>query len=156
MPDSYGLLVREAQPSDVKAIHALICELALYEKAQDEVITTPEILLKDGFGTEPAFIAWVAEWQGKVIGMALCYVRYSTWKGKVLYLEDLYVKEEYRRKGAGAALFEKVLEHTRLLGYERMCWQVLEWNTPAIQFYKKYGAILDPEWVNGILQTGKS
>lgn len=156
MSDSYGLIVREAQPSDVQAIYNLIVELAVYEKAPKEVIISPEILLEDGFGSRPVFVAWVAEWQGKVIGMALCYVRYSTWKGKVLYLEDLYVMEEHRRKGAGAALFERALEHARFLGYERMCWQVLEWNTPAIEFYKKYGAVLDPEWMNGILQTGKS
>lgn len=151
MPSSLAVHVRQAVATDVEALYGLICELALYEKAPDEVLITPEILLKDGFGPNPGYFAWVAENEGVVVGMALCYIRYSTWKGNVLYLEDLYVKENFRKMGIGAALFEQAIEHAKAKGYKRISWQVLEWNTPAINFYKKYNANLDPEWINGAL-----
>jgi ribosomal protein S18 acetylase RimI-like enzyme len=144
-------VVRPAAEADVPAIFNLICELALYEKAPNEVLNTPEQLLKDGFHTTPPrYFAQVAENDmGIIIGFALCYVRYSTWKGAVLYLEDLYVKEAHRRTGAGRTLFEACIAHAKEKGYKRITWQVLDWNQPAIDFYKKWDSILDPEWING-------
>lgn len=93
----------------------------------------------------------MAEIDGKVEGFALYYIRYSTWKGQCLYLEDFLVTEKLRGKGAGKLLFERIIEEAKEKGFKRMVWQVLEWNEPAINFYKKYNATLDPEWVNGIL-----
>lgn len=143
--------IRKAERSDCFALYSLIKELAVFEKAPDEVITSPEILEKDGFGTHPAFFAWVAEIDNIVVGMCLCYIRYSTWKGKTLYLEDLYIQPEYRKLGIGSKLFEVAVQHAQTQKFKRMTWQVLDWNTPAIEFYKKHNATLDPEWVNGVL-----
>ncbi|NBP05543.1 MAG: GNAT family N-acetyltransferase [Bacteroidetes bacterium] len=150
MSDSL-FIIRSATSADTSAIFSLIKELALYEKAPHEVINTPEKLLNDGFGsTSPLFTAEVAEWKdGSIIGFSLCYIRYSTWKGPVLYLEDLYVQEQYRRYGIGKALFENCIEMAKREGYKRLAWQVLDWNQPAIDFYKKWNASLDPEWING-------
>lgn len=146
-----SFVIRLATPSDVNAVFGLITELALYEKAPHEVINTPEKLRKDGFETNPPlFIAHVAEWNdGTIIGFSLCYIRYSTWKGPVLYLEDLYVKEAFRRCGAGNALFENCVALAKEKGYKRLTWQVLDWNQPAIDFYKRWNATLDSEWING-------
>lgn len=148
---SASYIVRAATPSDVEEIYNLIKELALYEKAPNEVINTPEQLLKDGFNTEnPLYTAHVAQTDdGAIVGFTLCYIRYSTWKGPVLYLEDLYVKEAFRRNGVGKALFENCIEMARLSGYKRITWQVLDWNQPAIDFYKQWNIKLDPEWING-------
>lgn len=143
--------LRNATPEDCSRILELIKELALYEKAPNEVVVTVEELRKDGFGPNPTWFGVVAELDGKVEGIALCYIRYSTWKGNVLYLEDLIVSEPLRGKGAGKLLFEWCIEETRRRGYRRMAWQVLEWNEPSIEFYKRYGAKLDPEWVNGTI-----
>ncbi|MFN4913954.1 MAG: GNAT family N-acetyltransferase [Sphingomonadales bacterium] len=146
-----SFIVRTATPADVPSIYNLIKELALYEKAPAEVINTPEQLLRDGFNAEnPLYKAHVAQTDnGTIIGFALCYIRYSTWKGPVLYLEDLYVNEAYRRYGVGKALFENCIEMARSNGYKRLTWQVLDWNQPAIDFYKQWNARLDPEWING-------
>lgn len=146
-------LIRPAVAADVYAIFELIKELALYEKAPREVINSPEQLLRDGFtGKSPLFTAMVAESpDGAIVGFSLCYIRYSTWKGPVLYLEDLYVKENCRRHGLGSLLFERCIEFARKNGYKRLSWQVLDWNQPAVDFYKKFNATLDPEWINGAI-----
>lgn len=127
----------------------LIKELAIYEKAEQEVSLTVEQLEKDGFGDNPIYDLFVAEDDSGVIGIALFYEKYSTWKGRCIYLEDLIVTESKRGIGAGKALFEAVMAEAKKRGSRRMEWQVLDWNQPAIEFYKRYGAALDPEWING-------
>ncbi len=126
----------------------LIHELALFEKAPEEVIATEETLLKWGFGENPLFVSWVAEMEGEVVALALCYTRYSTWKGPVLYLEDLVVTENARSQGIGKALFEQCIAYAKSQNYSRMVWQVLDWNQPAIEFYQKYQASFEGEWLN--------
>jgi GNAT superfamily N-acetyltransferase len=145
------LKIRQGKEKDVPAILMLIKELAEYEKALDEVEITEEELLRDGFGQMPLYEFIVAELSGEVVGMALYYFKYSTWKGKALYLEDIIVKEKYRRKGIGEELFKAVIKRAGDENVRRMDWQVLEWNAPAIRFYKKFQANLDGEWINGKL-----
>ncbi len=140
--------IRPARPEDCQAIYGLIKELALFERAPEKVTNTPQGLLKDGFGEMPLFICFVAELQGEVVGISFCYTRYSTWIGKVLYLEDLLVTEAHRKKGIGSQLFAYTKQYAAENGFKRVTWQVLDWNTPAIDFYKREGAELDPEWVN--------
>ena len=143
--------IRAAVKEDCAAMMELINELALYEKAPQEVTVSFEHFLESGFGPNPVWWAFVAEQEGKVIGFALYYIRYSTWKGQRLYLEDLLVTEVLRGKGIGSLLFDRLIEECKLKKYSGMVWQVLDWNEPAINFYKKYNAHLDPEWVNGSL-----
>jgi GNAT superfamily N-acetyltransferase len=143
--------VRPGTPNDVPDLLRLIQELALYERAPDEVIVTEETLLADGFGEHPRFHLFVAELDHKVVGMALYYFAYSNWKGKYLYLEDLVVQENFRGKGIGKLLFEAVVEVAKTEKVKRMGWQVLNWNDPAINFYQAYGAELSDEWLNGRL-----
>ena len=143
--------IRSAEPTDVNALLELITELAIFEKAPDEVINTKEMMLQDGFSKEKIFDAFVAEFNGKIVGAAITYYRYSTWKGKCLYLEDLIVTEEFRGKGIGKQLFDRCIAFGRSNNCNRMNWQVLDWNIPAIDFYKKYDADLDSEWINGTL-----
>ena len=144
-----NVLIREASKDDMLAVHNLVKELAVFEKAEDQVKTTPTDFIKDGFEENPSFGCYVAEVDGVVVGFALYYIRYSTWNGKVLYLEDLLVTEDYRGKGIGNLLFNKMIELGREKGFRDLNWQVLDWNEPAINFYKKYDALLDPEWING-------
>ena len=144
--------IREAYSADVHQILTLIKELALFEKAPNEVINTQEQMLKEGFSKDKIFDAFVAVLDGQIIGTAIVYYRYSTWKGRCLYLEDLIVTEAYRGLGAGKLLFEKCIAFGKEQNCKLMCWQVLDWNTPAIDFYKKYDAILDGEWINGVLK----
>lgn len=139
---------RKATKSDIPDILSLIQELACYEKAPQEVTITKSDLETDGFGTNPLFEAILAEADGIVAGMAFYFISYSTWKGKCIFLEDIIVKMEYRQKGIGGILFEKVINKAKEFGAKRLQWQVLEWNSPAIDFYKKYNANLDPEWLN--------
>jgi GNAT superfamily N-acetyltransferase len=141
--------VRAGTIADVNRIHELIMELAEYERAPQEVTLTPEQLKADGFGTNPAFSFIVAEINERVVGMALYYFKYSTWKGRCLFLEDLIVEQESRQKGVGLALFDRLVEISLQKGARRLEWQVLDWNEPAIGFYKKIGAELDAEWING-------
>jgi ribosomal protein S18 acetylase RimI-like enzyme len=150
-----GISVRPAQSQDAEGIFALVQELAVYERAPEQVINDPEKIRKHGFGSNPLFKCWVAinENQNEpiaeeIIGISLCYVRYSTWKGPVLYLEDIVVSENHRRKGIGTLLFEACMDYAKQHGFPRISWQVLDWNEPAIAFYKKYGANFDSEWVN--------
>jgi GNAT superfamily N-acetyltransferase len=129
----------------------LINELAVYEKAPNEVTVTLSHFEQSGFGENPVWWAFVAEVNDTIVGFALYYIRYSTWKGQCLYLEDFIVTENMRGQGIGKLLFDRVVQETKEKGFSRMVWQVLEWNEPAINFYKKYKANLDPEWINGIL-----
>ena len=147
--------VRKGKKEDLPAILDLIKELALYEKAPDEVTNTIEMMEKDGFGPEPVFGFFVVE-KGEektIVGTAIYYYRYSTWKGKRLYLEDYIITEKERGKGAGKLLFERVLAKSLEDGCTGMMWQVLDWNEPAINFYKKYGASMEEEWINCNLQS---
>lgn len=146
------MVVRNAEPKDVEAIFQLIKELAIFEKAPEQVINTPESLLKDGFGDKPLFHCFVAELNAEIVGMSLCYIRYSTWKGPVLYLEDLIVTEIHRGKGLGKALFEHTLAYAKSNGYARLQWQVLDWNKPAIDFYHNYNSSFDDEWLNAWIE----
>lgn len=143
--------VRRGAASDVPAVHDLIVELAIYERAEDQVTNTAAELLADGFGPNAIYELFVAEVAGELVGMALWYVKYSTWKGKCGFLEDLVVKASHRGKGIGRALFEAVAAECALRDFGRMEWQVLDWNEPAIGFYRTLGAALDPEWLNGKL-----
>ncbi len=144
-------IIRRAHAADVPAVFELIKELAIYEKAPQELVNTPEQLLADGFGLQPLYLLLVAELDGEIVGISLCYFRYSTWKGKCLYLEDIIITERQRQKGLGSKLFQATIDMGKAQGCKRLTWQVLDWNEPAIQFYKKFNAGLDPEWVNGFL-----
>lgn len=140
--------IRKAVRGDETAILGLIKELAEYEREPDAVINTAEKLAVDLFN-DKICDCFVYVHDNNIIGIALYYISYSTWKGRCLYLEDLYVQPRYRRLGAGKLLFEELLKEAHRLGVKRMDWQVLEWNEPAINFYKRIGATLDPEWLNG-------
>lgn len=141
-------LIRKATSNDMQDVFNLIVELAIYEKAPNEVINSPQQLVNDGFGQHPLFICFVAELEGKIIGMSLNYIRYSTWKGPVLYLEDLIVTDSMRGKGIGKELFQHTLNYAKENGFKRLQWQVLDWNQPAINFYQTFKAGFDPEWLN--------
>ena len=142
------IVIREGSIDDLDAALTLIQELAIYEKAEGEVITDLESMKRDGFGEHPAFGFFVAEESGEILGMALHYVKYSTWKGKCLFLEDLIVSEKHRRRGIGGMLFHRLIELAKERGVKRMEWQVLDWNAPAIEFYKKYQSTIEHEWLN--------
>ncbi len=144
-------MIRRAEREDCPRLLELIRGLAEYEKAPDEVTVSLEHFAGSGFGPNPVWWAFVAEEEGRIVGFALWYIRYSTWKGQRLYLEDIYVEPEARGRGIGARLFERVVQDGRDRGLNGMVWQVLEWNEPALNFYRKYGAEFDPEWVNGSL-----
>lgn len=144
------MIIREAKESDVDAILGLIHELAIYENAPDEVENTIEQLTIDLF-VDQCCKALVCETEGSIVAFTLFYTSYSTWKGKCLYLEDLYVQEAWRKHGIGQRLFDAVVNIAKTSNFKRMDWQVLDWNEPAINFYKKNNALLDPEWINGRL-----
>ena len=140
--------IRIATAEDCPVLLELIHELALYEKAPQEVTVTLEEFMEAGFGEKPVWKAFVAEVSGKVIGFALYYIRYSTWKGCRLYLEDFIVTEAFRGQGVGKLLFETVMQEAKEKGFNGMSWQVLDWNEPAINFYNKYNAYLESGWLN--------
>jgi len=140
--------IRRAEQKDCQRLLELVHELALYEKAPEEVIVTQEHFEASGFGPNPVWWAFVAEVDGLVIGFALYYVRYSTWKGQRMYLEDLLVTEAWRGKGVGKLLFEALIKEAKQQNWNAICWQVLDWNEPAINFYKKYNTRFEGEWVN--------
>lgn len=142
------IIIRKAVKEDCPRLMVLVNELAVYEKAPEEVTVSMEHFISSGFGPAPVWWALVAEVDGIVHGFALYYIRYSTWKGQALYLEDLLVTNESRGKGIGKLLFEQLFEEARARGLRRMVWQVLDWNTPAINFYKKYNASIDAGWWN--------
>lgn len=127
---------------------ALIHELAIYEKAPDAVTVSMEEFMESGFGSLPVWGAFVAERQSNIIGLSLFYIRYSTWKGRRLYLEDLIVTKKERGHGVGKKLLDRTIAYAKENKYSGVMWQVLDWNTPAINFYKKYEAEFDDEWLN--------
>ncbi|MEH3114260.1 GNAT family N-acetyltransferase [Pedobacter terrae] len=145
--------IRFATAEDCPRILELINELAVYERAPDEVTVTLDQFIDAGFGKNPVWKAYVAEVDHTIVGFALYYTRYSTWKGCRLYLEDFIVTEEFRGKGLGKILFEKVIEEAKTGNYSGMVWQVLDWNEPAINFYHKYKAQLESGWINASLST---
>lgn len=145
---SLEIRVRKAEKSDMPAVLSLVKELADYERAPQEVVVTVADLERDGFGEHPLFFCFVAEKNGKIIGMALYYINYSTWKGPCVFLEDIVVTQSERKGGVGKLLFEAVLNAAKERGARRMSWQVLDWNEPAIQFYKRYQPEVLGEWLN--------
>lgn len=143
------ITIRKATKKDLPEVLSLIKELALFEKQPQEVTITLEQLEQDGFGEHPLYWIILAENNGEIVGMSFYYIRYSTWKGRCLYLEDLVVKEAYKQKGIGSLLFKATIEAAKDMRAKLMTWQVLDWNEPAIEFYKKFNAELDAEWLNG-------
>lgn len=140
------MTIRKAEASDMGAVLRLINELAVFERAGDAVEITEEQLIYDGFNDPVKFKVSLAELEGEVVGMALYYPRYSTWKGVCLYLEDLIVTEACRGMGIGKALLREVAKEADEIGAFRVQWQVLDWNAPAIGFYEQIGAFIDKEW----------
>ncbi|MDR0264726.1 MAG: GNAT family N-acetyltransferase [Sphingobacterium sp.] len=140
--------IRQAVIEDCPRMLELIKELAIFEKAPYEVTVSLSEFEDAGFGTQPVWGAFVAEIAGEIVGISLYYTRYSTWKGRRLYLEDLIVTESMRGLGIGKLLFDKTLSYGKQCGFHGMVWQVLDWNEPAIKFYEKYKAEFDAEWIN--------
>jgi GNAT superfamily N-acetyltransferase len=141
--------IRQAVKEDCPRMMELIKELAEYEKAPEQVTVNIDHFIESGFGQKPVWWAYVSEADGKVEGFALYYIRYSTWKGQRMYLEDIIVTEKMRGHGLGKKLLDKLIEVAREKNYSGMMWQVLDWNEPAISFYKKYAGVnFDPEWIN--------
>ncbi|MBC8082364.1 MAG: GNAT family N-acetyltransferase [Hymenobacter sp.] len=148
--------IRRGRAADLPQVLALIQELAAYERAGPEVTNTLAGMQRDGFGPEPIFGFFVAEQaDGRLVGLALYYTAYSTWKGRMLFLEDLVVTEAARGTGIGKQLFDATVAEARRIGANRLKWQVLAWNEPAIGFYRRVGANLDPEWLNGNLTAAQ-
>lgn len=141
--------IRKGKKEDCGQVLELIVELAVYEKEPDAVEVTLAQLEEDGFGKDPAYQLLVGELDGEIKGIALYYEKYSTWKGRALYLEDLIVTQSARGKGLGLALFKAVIREAYERSSGRMEWQVLDWNQPAIDFYKDFGASIEEEWLNG-------
>lgn len=145
--------IRKAVREDCARILELVKELARYEKAPNEVTVTLEHFEQSGFGSRPVWWAFVAEIDGEIHGFALFYIRFSTWRGQRLYLEDFYVSEDHRGKGLGKLLFDRIIKEAQRRKLNGVQWQVLEWNEPAINFYKKYNAVMDGEWLNCAIAT---
>jgi len=152
-----GVTIRDVRREDCPRLLELIQELAEFEKAPQEVTVTLEHFTNAGFGNKPVWKAFAAvtteNGVESIIGFALYYVRYSTWKGCRMYLEDIIVTESWRGKKAGSLLFDRLIEEAREKEFNGIVWQVLEWNEPAIKFYKKYGAAFDPEWWNASINV---
>ena len=146
-----NITLRVAQKHDCPRLIELVTELAVFEKLPEEVTVSLQEFEDSGFGTNPVWKAFVAEDNNVIIGFALYYVRFSTWKGRRVYLEDFIVTEEYRGKGIGKLLFEQIIKETKELDYSGMVWQVLDWNEPAIKFYNKYEATIEKGWLNASL-----
>ena len=154
--------IRKAQKKDLPSILGLIKELAAYEKAPKEVKVTLKELERDGFGKKKIFDCFVADLtpspsprgrgeqipKNKIVGIALYYIKYSTWKGKCIYLDDIIVTQSMRREGIGKKLFDEVVAVAKKMKVRKLEWQVLNWNKPAIGFYKKYSTVFDNEWIN--------
>ncbi|MCF8284623.1 MAG: GNAT family N-acetyltransferase [Sphingobacteriales bacterium] len=144
--------IRRATQADCPRLLELVNELAIFEKAPHEVTVSLQEFENSGFSQHPVWWAFVAENETEIIGFALYYIRYSTWKGCRMYLEDIIITEEYRSKGIGTLLFDRLIEEAKDRNLHGISWQVLDWNESAIDFYKKYNAKLDPEWVNGSIE----
>ena len=140
--------LRRAVKEDCRQLLNLVIELAIYEKAPDEVVVTLDHFEKSGFGEKPVWWGFVAEQNDVIIGFIMYYIRYSTWKGQRMYLEDFLVTEKARGKGVGKLLFDKMIEEAKAKKFNGIVWQVLDWNEPAINFYKKYNAKIENEWLN--------
>ncbi|HYD20059.1 MAG TPA: GNAT family N-acetyltransferase [Flavipsychrobacter sp.] len=152
MPD---IIIREARAEDCSRMLELVKELAIYERAPYEVTVDPEHFRESGFGEKPVWWAYVAETDGFVVGFALYYVRFSTWKGQRMYLEDILVTEEWRCKGIGRKLMDRLIEVAGEKKFTGIMWQVLDWNEPAINFYKRYEPKFDGEWLNVSIELNR-
>ena len=141
-----SVIIRKALKADMPAVLELIKELAAFEKEPDAVQLTVAELERDGFGADRQFVCFVAQIETAIVGMALVYYRYSTWKGRTLHLEDLVVRQQHRGKGVGTALFKQVMRYAADKNVKRVNWVVLDWNKEAIKFYKKAGATIMPHW----------
>lgn len=146
-----NITVREARREDCPRMLELVHELAVYERAPHEVTVTLEHFIETGFGANPVWWGLVAEADGYIVGFALYYIRYSTWKGKKMYLEDILVTEDWRQKGIGTLLMDELVRVAQEKDFQGITWQVLEWNEPAIKFYERYKPVFDGEWVNVML-----
>jgi GNAT superfamily N-acetyltransferase len=147
------VVIRDGEKNDLPRALELIRELADFERALHEVNNTVSMMEADGFGSHPVFGFFVAEEENRIQGIALYYYRYSTWKGKRLYLEDIVVTESQRGKGLGKLLFEATMKKVLKENCTGMMWQVLDWNTSAIEFYKRYNTRFDDEWTNCHLES---
>lgn len=141
------MTIRKGTPQDMSSVLELIRELAIFEKEPDAVVVTVDDLVRDGFSENPLFSCFVAEEENEIIGIALYYYRYSTWKGKTIHLEDLIVKQEKRGTGAGFALYKEIIAQGKRDNVRRIEWNVLDWNTQAIEFYEKSGAKVLKDWL---------
>ena len=144
-------IIRRAKIEDCPRMLELVNELAVYERAPQEVTVSLTHFAESGFGPNPVWWAFVAEENGIINGFALYYIRYSTWKGQKMYLEDIIVTEAARGRGLGALLMDALIKEAKEKNFQGMTWQVLNWNEPALNFYRKYNTRFDDEWVNGIL-----
>lgn len=141
--------IRRATEADCPRLLELIRDLALYEGMPQEVALTPEELAEGGFGATPLWWAFVAETEGRIVGFALYFIRFSTWKGKQMYLEDIYIVPEMRRRGIGKQLFDRLIAEGRERNFSAIKWQALEWNEPALNFYRScFDAKLDDQWID--------
>ena len=147
--------IRQGNQQDLPRVLELIKELAAYERAANDVINTVPLMEKDGFGPNPIFGYFVAENDSGIVGLSLFYWRYSTWKGKRLWLEDIIVTEKERGKSIGKVLFDRTMQHALDENCSGMMWQVLDWNEPAINFYRKYGSSIGGEWLNCTLEASQ-
>ncbi|PZF72069.1 GNAT family N-acetyltransferase [Taibaiella soli] len=143
-----NIIIRDAVKEDCPRMLELVKELAVYERAPDEVTVSLEHFIESGFGENPVWWALVVEKEGVIIAFALYYIRYSTWKGQRMYLEDIIVTEEWRGRKIGGLLMDELIKKAKTKGFDGIHWQVLDWNEPAIGFYKKYQARFDNEWIN--------
>ena len=140
------MIIRKGNPEDMEAVLGLIQELAAFENEPEAVLITVDDLIRDGFGPVPLFQVFVAEVESEIVGIALYYYRYSTWKGKTIHLEDLVIKEKMRGTGLGYALYSEIIKQGKKDKVRRIEWNVLDWNTPAIEFYEKSGAKILDDW----------
>lgn len=149
------IIIRKAESSDMKAVLGLIRELAHFEKCAEQVQVSEKLLEHDGFGEKPAFHCLLACRGQDVLGFCLSWYRYSTWRGRMLYIEDLYIREEFRRMGLGKSLLDTAIGIARDEGISFVHLQVLTWNEPAIRFYRKYNAVFDDGWLNVLISSGQ-